>query len=188
MEGELVNSRPSEKLTENAADEPFPMTAKFLECLPYYMAIGMPPESYWDCACDDVNIYRKAHEIKVEEQNQLPEIDLPHIPVPSFADGGFVDRGQLFLAREAGPELVGSIGSRTAVANNAQIIAGIREGVAQGMRDAGTSGGDTALLREAVALLRDILEKELVIAPSVSMGRMIEKSSRMYAQATDGRY
>ena len=47
------------------------MTAKFLECLPYYMAIGMPPERYWDCACDDVNIYRKAHEIKVEEQNQL---------------------------------------------------------------------------------------------------------------------
>ena len=71
MEGELVNSRPSEKLTENAADEPFPMTAKFLECLPYYMAIGMTPVGYWDCACDDVIIYRKAHEIKVAEQNQF---------------------------------------------------------------------------------------------------------------------
>ena len=71
MEGELVNSRSSKKTPENEADEPFPMTAKFLECLPYYMAIGMPPESYWDCACDDVNIYRKVHEIKMEEQNQL---------------------------------------------------------------------------------------------------------------------
>ena len=129
-----------------------------------------------------------ADKLGIDVNIKIPEIDLPHIPVPSFADGGFVDRGQLFLAREAGPELVGSIGSRTAVANNAQIIAGIREGVAQGMRDAGTSGGDTALLREAVALLRDIREKELVIAPSVSMGRMIEKSSRMYAQAIDGRY
>lgn len=71
MEGELVSSRPSEKPAENVVVEPFPMTAKFLECLPFYMAIGMPHEVYWDCACDDVEIYRKAHEIKIAEQNHL---------------------------------------------------------------------------------------------------------------------
>lgn len=47
----------------------------------------------------------------------------------AFANGGFVDNGEAFIARESGPELVGRIGNRTAVANNAQIVAGISEGV-----------------------------------------------------------
>ena len=35
----------------------------------------------------------------------------------------------MFIAREAGPELVGTMGGRTAVANNDQIVEGIRQGV-----------------------------------------------------------
>lgn len=42
-----------------------------------------------------------------------------------FASGGFPEVGQLFIAREAGAEMVGSIGGRTAVANNDQIVEGI---------------------------------------------------------------
>ena len=42
-----------------------------------------------------------------------------------FAVGGFPDVGELFIAREAGPELVGTIGGKTAVANNDDIVAGI---------------------------------------------------------------
>jgi hypothetical protein len=53
------------------------------------------------------------------------------IVIPGFADGGFPDRGQLFVAREAGPELVGTIGGRTAVANNDQIVAAVSQGVYQ---------------------------------------------------------
>ena len=49
--------------------------------------------------------------------------------IPRFAEGGYPVTGQLFLAREAGPEMVGSIGSRTAVANNGQIVEGISYGV-----------------------------------------------------------
>lgn len=49
--------------------------------------------------------------------------------VRQHASGGFPDMGQMFIAREAGPELVGSIGSRTAVANNFQIVSGISHGV-----------------------------------------------------------
>lgn len=48
-----------------------------------------------------------------------------------YANGGFVDSGQMFIARESGPEMVGTIGNRTAVANNAQIVAGIASGVAE---------------------------------------------------------
>lgn len=46
-----------------------------------------------------------------------------------FAEGGFPDMGQMFIAREAGPELVGSINGRTAVANNDQIVAAVSQGV-----------------------------------------------------------
>lgn len=56
--------------------------------------------------------------------------NIPHIPM--FAEGGFPEDGQMFIAREAGPELVGSIGGRTAVANNDQIV----EAVARGVYDA----------------------------------------------------
>lgn len=46
-----------------------------------------------------------------------------------YAAGGFPATGQLFLARESGAEMVGSIGGRTAVANNDQIVEGISAGV-----------------------------------------------------------
>lgn len=47
-----------------------------------------------------------------------------------FATGGFPTSGQMFVAREAGPELVGTIGGHTAVANNDQIVAAVSQGVA----------------------------------------------------------
>ena len=127
-----------------------------------------------------------ADKLGIDVNIKIPEIDLPRIPVPSFADGGFVNHGQLFLAREAGPELVGSIGNRTTVANNSQIIAGIREGVAQGMQDARIFG-DTMLLQEAVSLLRQINNKELVIAPTVGLGRTVEKARHAYLSQMDAR-
>ena len=43
----------------------------------------------------------------------------------AFATGGFPDEGQMFIAREAGPELVGTLNGHTAVANNDQIVSGI---------------------------------------------------------------
>lgn len=49
--------------------------------------------------------------------------------IPEFANGGFPEEGQLFVAREAGPEMVGSMGGRTTVANNDQIVEGISQGV-----------------------------------------------------------
>lgn len=50
------------------------------------------------------------------------------------ATGGYVNDGQLFLARENGiPEMVGRIGNRTAVANNDQITEGIATAVENAM-------------------------------------------------------
>jgi hypothetical protein len=49
--------------------------------------------------------------------------------VDLFAEGGFPNEGQLFIARESGAEMVGTMGRRTAVANNDQIVEGISAGV-----------------------------------------------------------
>jgi hypothetical protein len=54
-------------------------------------------------------------------------INIPNIPL--FAEGGFPNIGQMFIAREAGPELVGNINGKTAVANNDQIVAAVSQGV-----------------------------------------------------------
>lgn len=53
-----------------------------------------------------------------------------------FADGGFPETGQMFIAREAGPELVGNIGNKATVANNDQIEAGIAKAAYQGVSQA----------------------------------------------------
>lgn len=59
----------------------------------------------------------------------------------SYATGGFPDTGQMFIAREAGPELVGRIGRRTAVANNDQIVQGIASAVRSAMVGANSPNG-----------------------------------------------
>jgi hypothetical protein len=60
----------------------------------------------------------------------------------TYAKGGFPSMGEIFIAREAGPELVGSIGGRTAVANNDQIVESVSRGVYQAVVAAmGQSGG-----------------------------------------------
>lgn len=58
----------------------------------------------------------------------------------SYATGGFPDTGQMFIAREAGPELVGRIGRRTAVANNDQIVQGIASAVRSAMSGVNSPG------------------------------------------------
>ena len=52
------------------------------------------------------------------------------LSITKRAAGGAVPSGQLFIANEAGPELVGSIGNTTAVMNNEQIVSAVATGVA----------------------------------------------------------
>ena len=49
--------------------------------------------------------------------------------INKFAAGGIPDQGQMFIAREAGPELVGTMGGATAVMNNDQIVSSVSDGV-----------------------------------------------------------
>lgn len=70
---------------------------------------------------------------------------IPKLSVSWYAGGGFPSVGELFVAREAGPEMVGKMGSRTTVANNQQIVDGISEGVyaavLAAMRQSESNGG-----------------------------------------------
>lgn len=84
----------------------------------------------------------------------VQKVSFSRITVPTYAEGGFPEQGQMFIAREAGAEMVGNIGRRTAVANNDQIVAGIAGGVAEANEE------QNMLLREQNSLLRAILEKD----------------------------
>jgi len=66
--------------------------------------------------------------IKVLSAGSIQFVNIPQIP-KLYAQGGFPSFGELFIAREAGPELVGTIGRRTAVANNEQIVEAVAQGV-----------------------------------------------------------
>ena len=64
--------------------------------------------------------------------------------IKGYATGGYPTSGEVFIARENGlPEMVGSIGGRTAVANNDQIVQAVSLGVYNAVVDAmgKTSGG-----------------------------------------------
>ena len=62
--------------------------------------------------------------------------------ITNFAAGGLPMSGQMFIAREAGPELVGTIGGNAAVMNNNQIVASVSAGVAQAVASVLNGGGN----------------------------------------------
>lgn len=66
--------------------------------------------------------------------NKIPGVNISGISY--MASGGFPDVGQLFIANESGPELVGKIGNQSAVVNNQQIIEGIKQGVLEALSSA----------------------------------------------------
>ena len=83
--------------------------------------------------------------------------------IAKFADGGFPDMGEMFIARESGPELVGNIGKKTAVANNDQIISGIESGVYRAMMAANsTKQGGSQTIRIVNEIDGDIVGEKVI--------------------------
>lgn len=77
------------------------------------------------------------------------------LPITRYATGGLPKSAEMFMAREAGPELVGRIGSRTAVVNNDQIVASVSEGVYRAVVAALGSGGNQQAINLALRLIMD---------------------------------
>lgn len=84
--------------------------------------------------------------------------------VKKYAVGGLPNMGQLFVAREAGPELVGNIGGHTAVVNNDQIVASVSDGVARAVASVLGSGRNS---NQPIQVYLD--------------GRLVFESTRNYA-------
>lgn len=78
--------------------------------------------------------------------------------IEMFANGGFPRSGELFVAREAGAEMVGSIGSKTAVANNDQIERAIFNAVLTAMSQAMANGSSQPIeLNQKIELDGDVI-------------------------------
>lgn len=103
---------------------------------------------------DSDNGYEVENEVvkKALELLHLPT-KIPALKVDWYADGGFPMPGSLFVAGEAGAEMLGTIGGRTAVASNGEIT-----GISDTIRS--TSSEEIALLRQQNQLLQAILQKE----------------------------
>ena len=108
------------------------------------------------------NFSRSMSSVKVSAAGRVTYSNMSPVYITRFAAGGFPDIGQLFLAREAGPELVGTMGGRTAVANNEQI----EQGIYRATYDANSE--QNALLREQNDLLRRLLDKDTTAVISTS--------------------
>lgn len=104
-------------------------------------------------------------------------------PIFFHAQGAYdIPKGDIFVANEAGAELVGSINGKSSVANQEQIIEGIARGVESANADQNT------LLREQNTLLRQILQKDnsVRLSASAQLGRVTRQSLEMYGSMTGG--
>jgi len=83
--------------------------------------------------------------------------------IPQLASGGMVSSGQMFIANEAGAELVGSFGSKTGVMNNDQIVESVSQGVYRAVVSAMSSNSsgsqEVNLVVDGVKLGRILLPK-----------------------------
>lgn len=108
--------------------------------------------------------------VGIQPFSGIKEINVPQIP--TLAQGGIVSAGTMFIAGEAGAEVVAQVGNRTGVMNTDQM----RESVAQGVVDANAE--QNALLREEISILRRLLDKDWDVTTYVSTGNLIDGLSR----------
>jgi hypothetical protein len=125
-----------------------------------YMRSGYDPSEAWNMALEKNGLTsnealyavkqfstydpQEAYE-ELQKSGQINSPDtwggLGLLALKKYADGGFPDYGDLFIANEAGPELVGTIGNRTAVANSSSIETAIYNAVRSAMSD--STGGQS---------------------------------------------
>ena len=101
---------------------------------------------------------------------------IPRLKVEWYADGGFPTPGSLFVAGEAGAELLGTMNGRTTVASNGEIT-----GISDTIRS--TSAEEIALLRQQNQLLQGILQKEFGISNG-DIFRSVRTSAAEYVKMT----
>src|SRR5699024_4910774 len=97
--------------------------------------------------------------------------------VPKLAGGGTLMPGQLFIANERGPELVGQYRNRTTVLNNEQVVQSVSSGVEKAVERQNIEM--VYLLRQILDTNQKILSKRQTINMNGKrVGKEIERSMR----------
>lgn len=108
---------------------------------------------------------------------------VPKLDIKWYADGGFPNMGEMFIARENGPEMVGRMGNRNVVANNDQITDGIKAAVVEGMMEVmlatGSGGDDRSIIVENILQVSD----DVIYR---AYNRAKQKEERRYQTAREG--
>ena len=78
--------------------------------------------------------------------------------IPKLANGGLVMPGQLFVANERGPELIGRYGNRTTVMNNDQVVESVSFGVERAIQR--QNDETNSLLRQILDYQQRLLAKD----------------------------
>ena len=113
--------------------------------------------SYYNYPWDDILRYvGKAYK---EGVGKIGFFDI--FRIPQLADGGIMSRGQIFMARENGPELVGRQGNKSVVMNNNQIVQSVSTGVGNAVDSAITRL--EARLQRLEEIEEAILEKDMTV-------------------------
>lgn len=92
--------------------------------------------------------------------------------ITAYASGGFPEHGQMFIAREDGPELVGQMGNRAVVANNDQIVDGIASA---------NTGVINAVMAIGAMITKAVNDKDTTVSLD---GRQVSRSLYKYNQQT----
>lgn len=95
--------------------------------------------------------------------------------IPKLAGGGTLMPGQLFVANERGPELLGRYGNRTTVMNNDQVVTSVSSGVEKAVERQNA---------EMTLLLRQILEtNQRILAKDTSVNLDGKRTNRLLDRA-----
>lgn len=97
---------------------------------------------------------------------------IPKIGVSWYAKGGFPAMGEMFIANEKGPEMVGRMGRKNVVANNNQITSGIKAAVIEGMMEVfmATGGMNSGSSQPQTLYIEVKTENDEVLARAVKRG------------------
>ena len=100
------------------------------------------PKSFDDLTYEDLRFDPVGLQVWENTKEMKKRNEARRLRQEGYASGGLPNVGEMFIARESGPEMVGTIGNRTAVANNDQIVSAVSDGVYRAVTAAMQNGNN----------------------------------------------
>lgn len=96
----------------------------------------------WKNAINDLlkKMQTSMNSVKLDDKNKVTYTPMGSITIPAFAQGGYPTSGDLFFANENGnAEYITSLGNKTAVANQDQMVKALTNAIIEGMSNIGNT-------------------------------------------------